>query len=546
MKKTIIISIWNNIDYEKMKIVVDSFKKKFKKRKKIIVITIISSELMREIKNAKYRIKNTKYFYVIHKKNYTIIAFCKFRYLYKYLSNYKNLKNLNEIFFLYNHREMSFLEIKVYLCLKFLKKQIINLPKSIHCLYTDEKYSLKKIIAKSLKRKTEILIKTYLLYISLSPFLFFRKIFYSIYSKKKEKHILKNPKKILFIRVDRFGDMVLSFSSIVALRKKFPKAEIYVLCSPMNADFLIEQNNINKNLRLKIIVWKDIWDMHGDFIPGLKELVNLIKNVLVLRKIKFDIIIQPISVSVWTLLSLFLKSNIIISTINRKLLLFRLLEPFIPIPSTIEKGEYVHCYYQVSNCLKPFGINHVDISHPKYDLKTLNKKIRKINLKKSIIINVSAGDKVRVLPNNKLKKLIKKITDTYNYEILLIGVEQDFSICEKISKDFDRVINLCGQTNINDLIYLFNTAKLLITPDTGTMHLASLCNIYIIAYFGAGILRHFAPITKNSYVIKHELGCSGCGDICFTKAYPKPCIDKITVDEILEAVRKVLKRAEND
>jgi ADP-heptose:LPS heptosyltransferase len=76
------------------------------------------------------------------------------------------------------------------------------------------------------------------------------------------------------------------------------------------------------------------------------------------------------------------------------------------------------------------------------------------------------------------------------------------------------------------------------------MHLAAMTDIFIIAYFSSGRKEYFHPITNKYTIIKHELGCSGCGDMCFTEKLPKPCIEKITPEEIFEKVKEVLK--END
>ena len=103
-----------------------------------------------------------------------------------------------------------------------------------------------------------------------------------------------------------------------------------------------------------------------------------------------------------------------------------------------------------------------------------------------------------------------------------------------------QILNLVGKTSVYDLIYIFQNSPIFVTSDTGSMHLAAMTDIHVVAYFTAGSLMHFAPVTDNCTIIQHELGCSGCGDVCFTDDFPKPCMAAITAEELFEAVSNAL------
>jgi ADP-heptose:LPS heptosyltransferase len=80
-----------------------------------------------------------------------------------------------------------------------------------------------------------------------------------------------------------------------------------------------------------------------------------------------------------------------------------------------------------------------------------------------------------------------------------------------------------------------------VTPDTGVMHIAAALNRNIVALFGAGLVPFCRPLSDNYVIVKHELGCSGCGDKCFTEVNV-PCLDFITVEEVVNAAKGFLAR----
>ncbi len=447
--------------------------------------------------------------------------------------------------FLYNHKEFNNVELKIYLSIKLSFANVLYFPRSIYFFKEnineiERKKLAKKIFYRTLIRKFIINVKIILVYTVLFPFLTSRKF--------REKTSKKRINKILFMRLDRFGDMVLTFSSIVALRKAYPDAEIQLLCSPMNAELVKTQNKLYPNLLDKIIVWEDIWDMHGGIIPGLSHFINMIKTALKLRKEYFDIVIQPIPISIWTLFALLLRSKSVIATINESLFLSRLLKKHVDNPVIIKRNEFIHCFKQSANCLLPLGINNVEKAELYYNPKELSDHVKRVLATKNIVINLSAGDTARKLPDNKIELLIRELTGNLtDYRIILIGTKEDSFLASNLEKKFPKnILNFVGKTGINDLIFILKHSDLLITPDTGTMHLASLTDIYIIAYFGPGNPKYFAPITEKCTIIKHELGCSGCGDICFTKKIPKPCIEATTVDEIFNAVKSAINKIKRE
>ena len=102
----------------------------------------------------------------------------------------------------------------------------------------------------------------------------------------------------------------------------------------------------------------------------------------------------------------------------------------------------------------------------------------------------------------------------------------------------DRVLNLAGKTNLGELAALFSLADLVITPDTGPMHLAAAVKAPLIALFGPTAPWRTGPYGNGHAVLRKELPCSPC----FRKKCPTgECLDQITVEEVLKAAEEKLR-----
>ena len=98
------------------------------------------------------------------------------------------------------------------------------------------------------------------------------------------------------------------------------------------------------------------------------------------------------------------------------------------------------------------------------------------------------------------------------------------------------IINLSGKTNLHELVETLRTADLLITNDTGPMHVANSLNTNVLALFGPcspkqyGLGKNIKTIYKNVYCSPcvHEFVVPPCkGD--------NQCMKLISVDEVFEA-----------
>ena len=133
----------------------------------------------------------------------------------------------------------------------------------------------------------------------------------------------------------------------------------------------------------------------------------------------------------------------------------------------------------------------------------------------------------------------KHILDEYGYIPVLTGIPEEVDITIRIP---DKFINLIGKTSLVELICITESSKLFISNDSGSMHIADILGVPLIAIFGSTNPDWTGPTGNNSTVLKSEVSCSPC--------YKKDCkldficLNKIQPEHVLDTIRKKLKDKE--
>lgn len=209
-------------------------------------------------------------------------------------------------------------------------------------------------------------------------------------------------------------------------------------------------------------------------------------------------------------------------------------------------------YFLTLNKLKLTGEKAFDDYIKQYKLQisfnvnTLEKRFE-INLNDNIIgFCPSARHKTKIYPIDKFINIGKELLKNNNSTLLIFGSNEEYEYCEQLRKgiDNDKCINLSGKTSIIETSVLISKCKLIITNDTGLMHLADLINTPLIAIFGSTVRElGFYPFGENSYIIENnELKCRPCSHIGLDKCPKKhfKCMKDIEETKIINIAYKIL------
>jgi lipopolysaccharide heptosyltransferase II len=164
------------------------------------------------------------------------------------------------------------------------------------------------------------------------------------------------------------------------------------------------------------------------------------------------------------------------------------------------------------------------------------------NIKHQTLIGLCPGAEYgpakRWLPE-RFAEAAAKITAQSSARWVLLGTKNDAAIGEQIAAAIgDHCVNRIGQTTLDQLIVELRQCRLLLTNDTGTMHLAALLGVPVVAIFGSTEPRLTGPLGNGHIVLRHHVECSPC----FLRECPIDfrCMKAVTADEVAGAVLSLL------
>jgi heptosyltransferase II len=157
-----------------------------------------------------------------------------------------------------------------------------------------------------------------------------------------------------------------------------------------------------------------------------------------------------------------------------------------------------------------------------------------------IAINPGAyyGEAKRWFPE-RYAAVADALAKKYGARILLLGASSDLETAGKVAAHMSsQPVILAGQTTLGQLMGLLKQIDLLITNDSGTMHLAAALDVPQLAIFGSTSEVATGPLNQSAAVIKHPVECNPC----FLRECPTDfrCMKGITVTEVLDAAERIL------
>jgi heptosyltransferase-2 len=151
------------------------------------------------------------------------------------------------------------------------------------------------------------------------------------------------------------------------------------------------------------------------------------------------------------------------------------------------------------------------------------------------------GPAKRWLPE-RFAEAAAAITAQSHVQWILFGTKNDAVIGETIVAALgNNCVNRIGQTTLDQLIDELRRCRALLTNDTGTMHLAALLGVPVVAIFGSTEPRLTAPLGNGHVILRHQVECSPC----FLRECPIDfrCMKAVTVQEVVDAVMSILRRS---
>ena len=132
-----------------------------------------------------------------------------------------------------------------------------------------------------------------------------------------------------------------------------------------------------------------------------------------------------------------------------------------------------------------------------------------------------------------------RLADRFSARIVLFGSAGDRKRTDSVQRHAKRdLINLAGETGLNEAMALISRCGLFISNDSGLMHLAGALDVPLIAVFGSTNPVTTSPPGEQSRVLYKGVSCSPClKKVCPTDFR---CMDLIREDDVYDAARRLL------
>ena len=326
--------------------------------------------------------------------------------------------------------------------------------------------------------------------------------------------------KFLIIRFSSIGDIVLTTPVVRCLKKQVPGSEVHFLTKQAFGT-IVENNPYIDKVHLLAHSWETV--VHELKQENYDYIIDLHHNLRTLR-LKKDLGIRSFP---------FNKLNI------QKWIYTNLKWNLMPD---------LHIVDRYMKTVESFGVTNdgegLEYFVPVKDEVT-QRDIPASHQAGYIGLVIGAAHNTKKLPVDKLKELCTKI----DHPIILLGGKEDNENAKQIaSVDPIKIYNACGKFNLNESADLVRKSKLIITHDTGLMHIAAAFKKKIISVWGNtvpefGMYPYYGNVQiQNSQFEIHGLRCRPCSKIGYAKC-PRghfKCMNQIKTDAIAASVIQML------
>lgn len=343
------------------------------------------------------------------------------------------------------------------------------------------------------------------------------------------------PRKILVRAPNWIGDAVMCEPAVGALRSLFPEAELTMLAKPAIAELFIAHPRLHA-----VLVYDDKGTHAG--ISGKWALAGM------LRRHRFDlaVLFQNAFEAAFLAWLAGIPRRYGYATDGRVLFLT---EP-VAVPNDPVPVHQVEYYW---NLLRPLGMTG-RATLPTLLISAEEDRMMGVRLASAgidssdLIIGINPGSTYgsakRWLSDRfaeVAKRLVRRLeqSESAHVAVVILGAKGEELLGEAIAAQLGgRSIVLSGATTIRELMAVVKRCRLLITNDTGPMHIAAACGVPVVAVFGPTDWRTTSPYGQERSIVREAVDCAPC----FLRECPidHRCMTRIPIDRVYKAAEQHL------
>jgi len=325
---------------------------------------------------------------------------------------------------------------------------------------------------------------------------------------------------ILIIKPGAIGDLLQLTPVIRALKGRFPQAGISLLVgSPASAELFQHNARVCETI---------VFEKAG----AHRSFGSLLKLWQLLRRNKYDLVInfQRSNLKTWFLASAAFPCRVLVYHKTR--------------------AENVHAVINYLETLASLGIDagdtELDLTPGALDRAFAKEVVFSLGSagKPLIALNPGASHPVNRWATDRFAALSDMLTQKLAAKVILIGGKEDIPLADEIvAKAGSKPLNMTGKANLLQLGALIEQCDILVSGDTGPMHIATAVGTRVVALFGAADPARTGPVGSGHRVIQAaDVPCVPCRSrSCNNRAYME-CMEKISFSLVFETICDMLNK----
>ncbi|MDO9117227.1 MAG: lipopolysaccharide heptosyltransferase II [Nitrospira sp.] len=345
----------------------------------------------------------------------------------------------------------------------------------------------------------------------------------------------ESPSRILVRAPNWIGDAVMCEPALRGLRARFPSAEVTLLAKPAIAELFIAYPGIDRRL---------VYDDRGIHagLSGKWALAGL------LRRHQFDLAVlfqNAFEAALITWLA-GIRRRYGYVTDGRA---FLLTDP-VARPDRATLVHQVHYYWDL---LKPLGVNGLPsvpaLAVSENETRAMDERLRDLGIgPDDLVVGVNPGSTYggakRWLPERYAEAALRVCRQIEQQRgrpvsVVILGAKGEevlgHSVADRLTV---RSAVLSGRTNIRELMAATKRCSILLTNDTGPMHLAAAFAVPVVAVFGPTDWKTTAPYRQEASIVRQPVDCAPC--LLRECPIDHRCMTGVTVEMVTQAAVKQL------
>lgn len=306
------------------------------------------------------------------------------------------------------------------------------------------------------------------------------------------------PRKILLIRLDHIGDVVMTSPAFTLLKDKFPESEIILLTSSAGKQLYSNHPAVDKLVQFN---WP--WSYQkSDNRFTFKKIKQIADIVILLRKEKIDLCVDFRGDIRFVILFGVLtgaRCRISNSRSGNSSLLHNI-TPYHNLKHEVDRSlEVLECIVKPEAKIYPrLKIHDEELNAAKRFVASVTGSSVPGQI---ALIAPYSSQHIKSWPDDHFRQVMKHLV-ARGFTVLVLGTDEDRVEADALTAGFEEnVYSITGRTKIREAAALICMSDVIIGVDTGVLHIASCFNTLIVAIFGATRSLEYAPYSKYATVV---------------------------------------------